>query len=173
MKPDSFENFSRYKILVNEKLAEFISNFENSSKKTKALLHYQSVINVSRGIIKFNNSEANNLKDSILEYLDIVKDVDYSNDNNGDTDIHYKKRQSLDLYKKYVSPVGSYLIHESGFGPDLSLKFHLITGIILDTIIYYFFSKSIVPLSTILVTLIGIKSRNKRRKEGKVFSPFK
>ena len=43
MKSDSFEDFDRYKKLVTEKLAEFVSNFENEPERTKELLHYQSV----------------------------------------------------------------------------------------------------------------------------------
>lgn len=173
MRTDSFENFRIYKDLVNEKLSEFISNFENAPKKTKKLLHYQSVINLSKEIIRFNNSEANKLKDLILEYFEIIKDYEYSDSNNDVKYIHEKRKQSLDLYQKHISPVGGYLIHESGFRPDLSLRYFLVCGIILDIIIYNFFSKSIAPLATILVILIGIKMRNKKRKEGRTFSVFK
>ncbi|WP_417558947.1 hypothetical protein [Mesoflavibacter zeaxanthinifaciens] len=93
MKTDSFENFGRYKDLVNEKLNEFILNFQNEPKSIKKLLHYQSVINISKEIIRFNNSEANNLKDSMLEYMEIVKDIDYSIDKNKVTDIHDKQKK--------------------------------------------------------------------------------
>ncbi|MFC0604121.1 hypothetical protein [Winogradskyella pulchriflava] len=173
MRTDSFKNLSGYKDLINEKLSEFILSFENAPKKTKKLLHYQSVINLSKEIIRFNNSEANKLKDLMLEYFEIVKDFEYYDNINNVKYIHDKRKQSLDLYQKHLRPVGSYLIQESDFGPDLSLRYFLICGITLDIIIYSFFSKSIVPLSTILVIIIGIKMRNKKRKEGRTFSVFK
>ena len=171
MKSDSFENFDRYKNLVTEKLAEFVTNFENESERTKELIHYKSVINLSKEIILFNNSKANNLKDSIIEYMELVKDIDYSNDT-FINDIQDKQKKSLELYKKHIGPVGLYLIRKSRFKTGSPLIFYLISGIILDFIIYRFFSTSLAPLATVLITLAGFFRELKKRKGKKLFSIY-
>ena len=171
MKSDSFEIFQRYKNLVNEKLSEFISNYENASERTKELIHYKSVINVSREIIRFNNSEANGLKDLIIVYIESVKDIDYENDTFV-YDINDKRKKSLELYKKYIEPNGLYLISKSEFRPGLPLFFYLIIGIFLDFIIYKFVSKSFAPLATILIIILGFFKEVKKRKGKKMFKPY-
>jgi len=171
MESKSFKNFDLNKDLVNDKLAEFILSYENSSEKTKELLHYQSVINISREIIRFNNSKVNKLKDSLIEYLNIVKDIDYTTDTyiNNSND---KQIKSLALYKKHIAPAGFYLISKSGFRAGTPVGLYIIIGILIDIIIYNYFSKSIVPIVSILMTIWAIASRNKKRKGNKMFSAF-
>ena len=171
MKSNSFENFGRYKDLINQGLSEFISYFKNASERTKELIHYKSVINVSRELIRFNNSRANNLKDLIIEYMELVKNIDYENDTYIN-DFNDKRKKSLELYEKYIGPAGLYLISKSKFRPGLPLLFYLILGIILDFIMYTFFSKNFAPLGTILLVIVGYFKEVKKRKGKKMFSPY-
>ncbi len=173
MKSDSFENFGRYKNLVNEKLAEFISEFKNAPERIKKLLHYQSVISVSREIIRLNNSEAHALKDKLLEYFELVKEVDFSVDENNYSEIQKQRAESRKRYHNYIYPVGSFLMWESEFKIKLPIGFYLFIGIITDLIIYYNFTKEIVPLATIVLIGIGILLRKRKKNEQKVFGLFK
>lgn len=171
MKSDSFENFNKYKDLINNALVEFVSNFENESNRTKELLHYQSTINLSKEISRFNNTKANYLKELMIEYMEIIKDIDVKNDTYVN-DINDKRKKSLELYKKYLYPVGNYLISKSEIKPGLPLIVYSIIGIIFDFIIYKFFSKSIVPLATVLITFLGFIRENQKRKRKKMFLPY-
>ncbi|WP_397364120.1 hypothetical protein [Olleya sp. R77988] len=173
MKSDSFENFGRYKKLVSEKLAEFILEFENSPERIKNLIHYQSVINISREIIRFNNSEFNNLKEQILKYFEIVKEIDFLIDENNYEELQKQKMESRKRYNKYIFPAGSILMTESGFKTKLPIGFYLFIGIIMDFIIYYSFSKDIVPLSSIVFLGVGILFRKRKNNKNKVFGLFK
>ena len=173
MKSDSFENFGRYKEIVNVKLTEFISTFENSSERIKELIHFQSTINVSKEIIRFNNSEAHALKDKLLEYFELVKEIDFSVDQNNHSEIQKQKAESRKRFHNYIYPLGSYLIWESDFKMKLPIGFYIIIGIISDLIIYHFFSKDFVPMGTIAFIGIGILLRKRERNEQKVFGPFK
>ncbi len=165
------ENLINYKDLVNEKLSEFVLNFRDAPKRTKELVHFQSVINISQEIIQLNNCEADALKNLILEYFDIVREIDYSNDTYIN-DIHDKKKKSLNLYHKYIIPVGKYLVKERRLRPDLPLGMSLIFGIILDIVIYYFISKNLIPLITILIFILALIVKDKRRKNGNFFAPY-
>jgi len=171
VKSDSFENFDRYKDLINNTLLEFITNFENESDRTKGLLHYQSTINLSKEIIRFNNSKANNHKDLLIEYMEMIKDIDYAKDTYIN-DINDKRKKSLELYKNYLEPVGRYLIGKSTVEAGLPLIVYLFIGIILDFIIYNFFSKSIVPLATVLIAFLGFIREAQKRKRKKMFYPY-
>ena len=173
MKSDSFENFSRYKEIVNGKLTEFISTFENSSERIKELIHYQSTINVSKEIIRFNNSEAHALKDKLLEYFELVKEMDFSVDENNYSEIQKQKAESRKRFHNYIYPAGSFLMWESEFSTRLPIGFYIFIGIIVDFIIYYNFSKDFVPLGTIILFGIGILLRKRKRNDKKVFEPFK
>ena len=173
MKSDSFENFGRYKNLVGEKLAEFILEFENAPEKIKELLHYQSVINASNKIIRFNNSEANALKDKLIEYFELVKEIYFSIDENNYSEIQKQKMESRKRYNKYIYPVGSHLMFESEFRTKLPIGFYVFIGIIADLIIYYNFTKEIVPLATIVFIGIGILFRKNKKNNDNVFAPFK
>lgn len=173
MKSDSFENFGRYKNKVNEKLNEFISNFEDSSERIKALIHYQSVINVSKEIIRFNNSEANNLKDILLDYFDIVKDISFSIDENNYSEFQKQKIESRKRYSKHILPVGRYLMTESEFKTKFPIGFYLFFGLLSDIIIYHNFSNEIAPLITIVFIGIGVLFRKNKKNENKLFAPFK
>jgi hypothetical protein len=173
MKSDSFENFGRYKEIVNEKLTEFISTFENSPERIKGLVHYQSTINVSKEIIRFNNSEAHALKDKLLEYFELVKGMDFSVDENDYSEIQKQKAESRKRYQKYIYPAGSFLMWESEFSTRLPIGFYIFIGIITDLIIYNFFSRDFVPLGTIVFVGIGILFRKRKRNDKKVFEPFK
>ena len=103
--------------------------------------------------------------------MELVKDINYSHDT-FINDVHDKKKKSLVLYKKYIGPVGLYLISKSRFKTGSPIIFYLISGIILDYIIYRFFSTSIVPLDTVLITLAGIIRESKKRKGKKMFAPY-
>jgi hypothetical protein len=173
MKSDSFENFGRYKKLVDEKSAEFVSEFENAPERIKELLHYQSTVNVSNEIIRFNNSEAHALKDKLLEYFELVKEIDFSVDEKDYSEIQKQKAESRKRYQKYIYPAGSFLMWESEFTTKLPIGFYLFIGIIADLIVYYNFTKEIVPLATIALIGIGILFRKRKRNEQKVFGPFK
>lgn len=173
MKSDSFENFGRYKEIVNEKLTEFISTFENSSERIKELVHYQSTINVSKEIIRFNNSEAHALKDKLLEYYKLVKEMDFSVDGNDFSEIQKQKAESRKRYQKYIYPAGSFLMWENELSTRLPIGFYIFIGIIVDLIVYYNFSKDFVPLGTIALIGIGILFRKRKRNEKKIFEPFK
>ena len=173
MRKDSFEHFGKYKDLVNGKLIEFILEKKDLHKKEKDLFHYQSTINVSIEIIRYNNSEADKLKDLLVEYFDIVKDIDFSIDEKDYSLYSEKRKESLKLYNKYLEPIGSYLLENSEFGVDLPVGVYLFLGIIIDSVIYFNFEKSIVPLMSILILIFGIKMKNKKQREGKTIRMFK
>lgn len=175
MRSDSFENFNRYKNLVNEKLSEFNSIFENASEQTKKLVHYQSVNSISKEIIRINNSRANDLKDLLLEYFDIIEKIDFSFDTLTSLGIKEKKMESLKLYNQYISPIGSYLMTESGLGFKTKLPFgcFIFAGVIFDLIIYYFFSKRVYPIATVIFFGIGILYRKLNKSDFKIYGPFK
>ena len=175
MRSDSFENFKRYKILVNEKLYEFISNYEYSSEQTKQLVHYQSVLTVSKQIIRVNNSEANALKDLLLEYFDRIEKYDFSNHSLVFIELNDKKRESIKLYNEYISPIGSYLMTESNLEFKIKLPFgcFIFIGIIFDLIIYYFFRFKVYPIATIIFFIIGILYRKFKKNDYKEYGLFK
>ncbi|MCF7559560.1 hypothetical protein L3X39_02845 [Sabulilitoribacter multivorans] len=173
MKSDSFENFGRYKEIINQKLTEFISTFENSSEQIKQLIHFQSTISVSREIIRFNNSKAHALKDKLIEYFEIVKELDFSIDENDHSAILKQKVQSRKRYREFIYPIGSFLMWESGFSIRKPIEFYIFIGIIIDSIIYYFLSKDFVPLGTIVFIGIGVLSHKKRNNKQKVFGLYK
>ena len=173
MKSDSFENFRRYKEIVNDKLNEFIYTFENSPEQVKELVHFQSTINVSREIIRFNNSEANALKDKLLEYFELVKEIEFLEDKSNNVEFLNQKAESRKRYTHYIYPVGSFLMWESEFSTRLPIGFYILVGVIADLLIYYFYSKSLVPLGTIVFIGIGILFRRRKRNDQKVFEAFK
>ena len=172
MRISSHIEFSRYKEVINAKLSDFIARFQNAPVQKRNLLHYQSVINVSKEIIRFNNKEANKLKDLLIEYFETIDTIDFSVADRNTSDYLEQKKVSLDRYFQYISPVGDYLIQKSGFGPNPPDLFYFILGVILDSLIYFFLSKDIIPLPTLVVIIVGLIAREKRRKAGKVIKAF-
>ena len=103
--------------------------------------------------------------------MEMIKDIDYAKDNYIN-DINDKRKKSLELYKNYLEPVGHYLIGKSTVEAGLPLIVYLFIGIILDFIIYNFFSKSIVPLATVLIAFLGFIREAQKRKRKKMFYPY-
>ena len=172
MRISSHDKFTSYKLKVNEKLAEFESKFENTSKRKKKLLHYHSTINLGKGIIRYNNTEADKLKDLFIEYLELVKHKDLSIDKKDSVANSKQKMESIDLFNKYLSPVGSYMILKDGYGIDQSAIFTFVLGLIIDLLLFFFVLGKLIAFFTIIFPTISIIRRNKRRANGKVYGMF-
>ena len=149
MRTDSFEIFREYKTKINNGLDEFNLLVESRPSDQRIYFHPLSTNNLAKGISKFNNREANKLKDLILNYINEVTLTEFSESR------YENKKISLDLYNKYLMPAASYLIHEDDFGLEDSLKLNIILGVIFDFFAYKYLFNYLYPIFTfIFITAI-------------------
>jgi len=141
---------------LKEKLKEFINLFESETEEIKGQVNYNSTLNIGNQLLKFHhNREAEKYKTLIVEYIDELKT----------TDLPTGTKTQLELYSKYISKTGRYLIYERDFSHKGTNTLTYITfGIVLDILVYYFF-KSKLPFYLPILTLIFIFIGNSRTKK--------
>ena len=153
------------KILENE-LKDFIIRFESETEHIKKQVHFNSVQNITNGLIKiWNKPECEKLISQIREYFREIKSMNYPID----------KIISASQYKNYIYPAGSYLIFNKSFITKASFKAFIIWGVILD-IAFYLVSNIYVnfyfPFFTPLLTFFGWLKQRKAIKEKRIFGIF-
>jgi len=152
-------------ILENE-LKEFIIRFESESVQIKKQVHFNTVQNITNGLIKiWNKPEVEKLISQIQEYFREIKDINYPID----------KTISAFQYKNYLYPAGSYLIFNKSYITKASFKAFIIWGLLLD-IAFYFISNIYLdfyfPFFTPLLTFSGWQKQGKAIKEKRIFGIF-
>ncbi len=149
---------------MNEKIKKerekFVSILENRNNEEKKLHHYQSILNISNGLISLSDSSSHYpIKELMLEYFNLIKEFDYL----------VSQKESLVYYKKYILPIGQHLIESNGFRTKWDIFKYIFVGLIFD-IIFQFFTNRFYPIFIIIFSLIGYLRRKERIKKNKFFS---
>lgn len=149
---------------MNEKILEELLYFqtvlEDENSIVKRNYHFRSVENLSKGILDFNDLEAIDLKQKLLNYFEELKMSEYELDSSS---------SSIILFRENLAPVGKYLIQKKSFRTKTSLKILLIIGGIIDVFLFYFFDNYKFPIAIIIFLFIGIIERKLAIKKGKFF----
>tara|TARA_Y100000034_G_C6717097_1_gene317072 strand:- start:174 stop:635 length:462 start_codon:yes stop_codon:yes gene_type:complete len=143
---------------LEEKLTDFISKLEEDNELKKNY-HFNSVINLTIGIIKHNNEEANEMKSLLLKYFNKIQ---YEKLN---------KLESIVLFEKYILPLSRFMIKTEKYGTKSNLLIYLSIGLILDVLTWL--SNIIgpfLPLFLITFCALGFYSRQQKIKKGKFFA---
>tara|TARA_R110000823_G_scaffold309545_2_gene433853 strand:- start:33205 stop:33681 length:477 start_codon:yes stop_codon:yes gene_type:complete len=154
------------KAILEKGLAEFVRRFESETDQIKKQVHFNSVQNITNGLIKiWNKPECEKLISQLQEYFREIKSMNYPID----------KIISASQYKNYIYPAGSYLIFNKSFITKASFKAFIIWGLIFD-IVFYFISNMYLnfyfPFFTPLFTLLGWLKQRKAIKEKRIFGIF-
>ncbi len=150
---------------MNEKIEKEINNFvlvlENKNKKEKRLYHYQSVLNISHGLMKLSNANNHHaFKELILEYFSLIKKLDYL----------VSQKESLIYYKKYILPIGKHLIENNGFRTKADIFKYVSIGLAFDLALFQFFTNKFYPIFILIFYLIGYIKQKEKIKKNKLFS---
>ncbi|KRO67786.1 MAG: hypothetical protein ABR84_03455 [Cryomorphaceae bacterium BACL21 MAG-121220-bin10] len=138
---------------IKNELEKFIFNLNKLSSRERRLYHYRSTINLTNGLLSLNNSETELFKRYILEYFTSVKSI------NGLITLE----TSLSLYKNYLLPVGQYLIKKKEFRTRLDIVKYILSGILFDCILLYFFNFCFTTPLFILIGFIKIRKKIKKK----------
>lgn len=145
---------------LKKKLNFFIDNLSEKDVILKKRFHYNSVINLTREIVKYREDKALDLKKLLNDYFD---------------NINYKiidERESISLFKEYLMPIGNFLVKEEKFISNTNLFIYTVIGVIIDLSIFSFGSKSYVyPIFSLSLFIIGFIKRIQHKKDGTYFSP--
>ena len=145
---------------INKEKEEFVITLKNMSTVEKKKYHYHSVINLSNGLILLNNNDSHQpFKELILEYFNLIKELNYL----------VSQKESLIYYKKYILPIGQHLTKHSGFRTKWDILKYIIAGIVVDFMFFYFF-KSYYFIATPILFFIGYLKQKKIIREKKLFS---
>ena len=150
--------------ILKEELESFIMRFEYESDEIKRQIHYQSVINITEQLIKIvNDNETEEYKLAGVEYFNNIQKIDFPLGN----------IESMNLYKSYIQKSSKLLIPRKDFRSSADILKYIILGILLDIGIYYF-TKTILPfylpVSTLILTFLGYRSRSKKKNMKKYFA---
>ena len=146
--------------IIEKELSNFILNLEMRSIAEKKLFHYQSVLNLSNGLMELGNSSSKSFKELLITYFKSVNDLNYLID----------KEKSSALYKNHLLPIGRHLIEKKNFGSNGDIIKYILLGFILDSIMYYFFKTYF--LFSIVLIFIGYFRRKKKKEEKKYISLY-
>src|SRR5690554_3643934 len=91
---------------IKKEQLKFISSIEYKDNDEKKLFHYNSVLNLSNAIIKYNDESSNSSKELLIKYFKKINDL-----NNYLID----REQIIYLFKEYLLPVGHVLIKKAEF----------------------------------------------------------
>ena len=150
--------------VLKEKLKSFINRFESESERIKSQVHYQSVLNITNALIKIHNKEeSENPKQMLSEFINQALEID----------LPLGKLESLDLYNKYLLKSGQYLIRYKDFRTNAGvLHKNIIAGIIVDSIVFYFFKDKLpfyFPIFTLILGIAGYRWKKITIKENRYF----
>ncbi len=146
---------------IKKERLKFISNLERRDRSEKKLYHYHSVLNLSNGIIKYNDINSNSSKELIIKYFGEINEL---------KDSLIDREQSFYFYKEYLLPVGRVLIKKADFRTKGDILKYIVLGIILDLIIFGFLLKSFYVVFTFIFLLIGYLRRKEKIRKNKFFS---
>lgn len=154
--------------MINEtlkrELESFINRFESESEEIKSQVHYQSVINITEQLAKIaNDSNTEKYKTAGVNFFNGIKNIDFP----------LGKIESLDFYNSYVLKCGQFLTRRKDFRSNADILKYIVLGILLDIGIYYFTKTMIpfyLPISTLTLTFLGYRSRNRKKKKNKYFA---
>lgn len=146
---------------IKKDLSIFISNIEDFDLSEKRLYHYHSVLNLSNGIIRYNDINSNFSKELIIKYFEEINEL---------KDSLLDREQSFYLYGEYLLPVGRQLIKKADFRTKADVFKYIVVGIILDLIIFGFLVKSFYVVFTFIFLLIGYLRRKEKIRKNKFFS---
>jgi len=151
-----------HEIIIN-KTQNFLDKIEGKTLKEKKLFHFRTVINFSYGIKYMKTKKADSLKMLLMNYYDELEGLDYSILN---------KQESWSLYKKYLHPIGKFLIDEKDFRSRASIYIYIHLGILVDFLSYYFFNYKFYLLASLIMIFVGYYKLEIKKKEKKYFNPF-
>lgn len=148
--------------IINQKVVEFQQKLIDKSDVEKKLFHYNSVLNISKRIVLYQDEKANLLKEKLLYYFDELDEINYTIDN---------RIESLSL-QKLIEPIVEYLIKKEQFCTNGDLHILIVIGLVIDIGLYYFISPYYYPLFILLFFIWGLYRRRKAKKEGKYAAMF-
>ena len=128
-------------------------------------IHYNSLINVSEGILNEYESETvMNLKKELCEYISILVELN--------TPVNHI--ESNEYYKKYIYPCGYQLERKQKIYSKYKVHLNIYLGITLDILLNILFFKLgfniIIPLSLVVFSIRGYNKMSKAKKENKYYA---
>ena len=148
--------------IINQKVVEFQQKLIDKSDVEKKLFHYNSVLNISKRIVLYQDEKANLLKEKLLYYFDELDEINYTIDN---------RIERLSL-QNLIEPIVEYLIKKEQFCTNGDLHILIVIGLVIDIGLYYFISPYYYPLFILLFFIWGLYRRRKAKKEGKYAAMF-
>ena len=146
---------------IKDEQLNFISNIKDMDNDEKRLYHFNSVLNLSNGIIKYNDADSNSLKKLIIKYFEEINDL---------KDSLIDKKQSFYFYREYLLPIGRHLIKKADYRTKSDILKYIILGFILDLIVFIFIMNRYYIIFTFIFLLMGYFSRKRKIKKNKFFS---
>lgn len=124
------------------------------------MVHYNSVINITNGLLSLNNSaDHKEMKALMIQYFVELEDKDYI----------LSDYESLNIYKDKLLPMGQHLIKYKGFRTKLDFIRYFILGIVIDSLIFIIF-KRFFMFGTITMLILGRYRQKQKIKNGKIFN---
>uniref|UniRef100_UPI0030D94004 hypothetical protein n=1 Tax=uncultured Planktosalinus sp. TaxID=1810935 RepID=UPI0030D94004 len=98
--------------IIEQKVSSFKERLSDKSTSEKKLFHYYSVLNISKRLLVYNDSNTHSLKEILLQFFIEVENYNY---------LISDKVKSLRLYKKYLLPSELYLFKKENFLSNVDL----------------------------------------------------
>lgn len=149
------------KILIKQE--EFFKEYKDSEDLIKKRVHFNSVLNISRELIKIKNKKETLIfKQNLSEYYDVVFESSHPIDKLGSTK----------NYHSYLLEITLYLMSKSNFKSKSDIERAVLWGVFFDLILYFTgLSKYYlyVPIVSFGFLISAISKRKKAIKENRYF----
>ncbi|PKP25931.1 MAG: hypothetical protein CVU03_06275 [Bacteroidetes bacterium HGW-Bacteroidetes-2] len=149
--------------IIIRKTDEFREKLAVKTIPEKNLFHYNSILNISSRIILHNDSKAKSLKEIWIKFFDEIDERNY---------IIEQKLESSKIHNIYILPLEQYLIRKEQFVTNSDIHLLVISGIILDFILFYFLDQYYYPIFILLFLVLGLYRRKQAKINGKYAAMF-
>ena len=117
--------------VIEHKVSKFKERLSDKSTSEKGLFHYYSVLNISKRLVVYKDSNTISYKEKLLEYFKEAENYNY---------LISDKLKSVRLLKKYLLAYDVFLFKKENFLLNTYLRFLIIIGIMIDVFLYFLVS---------------------------------
>ncbi len=149
---------------ITNKKNQFINHFKKVDDKLKKQIHYNSVLNITDGLLRIKNKrDSRDYLELVSEYFEVIENIE----------LPINKLASLKLFNKYLYEPSKYLMFKGNFISNTDFQRVTFFGFVLDLILFflgYLESIFFVPIFTMIFFIIGFLKKRKAIKEGRFFN---